>query len=161
MPERIAIYPGTFDPITNGHIGIIERGLELFDRVVIGVLRNLSKSPLFSADERQELIRSAFPDEPRIEVEAFDGLLVTYARDKGAVAILRGLRGLTDFEYELQMCNMNRRLAHEVITLFLMAEERHSYISSSLLKEVARLGGDIQGLVPPRVEERLRALFAQ
>jgi pantetheine-phosphate adenylyltransferase len=161
MPERIAIYPGTFDPITNGHIGIIERGLELFDRVVIGVLRNLSKSPLFSADERQELIRSAFPDEPRIEVEAFDGLLVTYARDKGAVAILRGLRGLTDFEYELQMCNMNRRLAPEVITLFLMAEERHSYISSSLLKEVARLGGDIQGLVPPRVEERLRALFAQ
>lgn len=161
MPERIAIYPGTFDPITNGHIGIIERGLELFDRVVIGVLRNLSKTPLFSADERQELIRSAFPDEPRIEVEAFDGLLVTYARDKGAVAILRGLRGLTDFEYELQMCNMNRRLAPEVITLFLMAEERHSYISSSLLKEVARLGGDIQGLVPPRVEERLRALFAQ
>ncbi|MCA9564271.1 MAG: pantetheine-phosphate adenylyltransferase [Myxococcales bacterium] len=159
MSERIAIYPGSFDPITNGHVGIIERGLQLFDRVVIGVLRNLSKTPMFDVAERKELIRSVFPDEDRIEIESFDGLLVNYARAKGAVAIIRGLRGVTDFEYELQMCNMNRRLAPDVNTVFLMAEERHAYISSSLLKEVAKLGGDITGLVPDLVLQRLTERF--
>ena len=161
MHERIAIYPGTFDPITNGHIAVIERTLTIFDRAVVGVLCNLKKTPLFDGPERMELIRASFPDEDRIEIDSFDGLLVNYARQKGAVALVRGLRGIADFEYELQMCNMNRRLAAEITTVYMMSEERHTYISSSLIKEVARLGGDISGLVPVHVEKRLNEVFAK
>lgn len=157
MLERIAIYPGSFDPITNGHVGIIQRSLRIFDRVVVGVLRNISKKPLFNVEERSAMIQETFLDEPRVEVDTFEGLLVTYAEQKGAVAIVRGLRAIADFEYELQMSNMNRRLAPEVTTIFLMAEDRHAYISSSLIKEVAALGGDVHGLVPPSVEHRLMA----
>ena len=159
MTQRIAIYPGSFDPITNGHIAIIKRTLTLFDRLVIGVLPNLSKRRLFDVAERTELILECFPGEERIEVDSFEGLLVNYARSKNATAIVRGLRGVADFEYELQMCNMNRRLEPELTTIYLMSEERHTYISSSLLKEVARLGGDVTGLVPPHVKVRLLQAF--
>jgi len=159
MQERIAIYPGTFDPITDGHVLIIERGLQIFDRVVVGVLHNLSKTPLFTLEERQQMIFETFPDHERIEVDAFEGLLVEYAKRKGATAIVRGLRGVADFEYELQMCNMNRRLAPAIVTLYLMTDERHAYVSSSLIKEVAKLGGDVKGLVPNHVEARLRDKF--
>lgn len=159
MPQRIAIYPGSFDPITNGHTAIIEHALTLFDHIVIAVLRNENKNPLFDIDAREEMIRGCFPDESRLEVDSFEGLLVHYARAQGAVAIIRGLRGVADFEYELQMCNMNRRLAPDVTTIYLMSDERHTYISSSLLKEVARLGGNISGLVPLHVEERLLVAF--
>lgn len=161
MSERIAIYPGTFDPITNGHIAVIERTLHIFDRAVVGVLCNLTKAPLLDVEERMQLIRACFPDEERIEIDSFDGLLVSYARNRGAVAIVRGLRGVADFEYELQMCNMNRRLAPEITTVYMMSEERHTYISSSLIKEVARLGGDVAGLVPPQVEQRLNEVFSK
>ena len=159
MGKRTAIYPGTFDPVTAGHILIIERSLQIFDHIVVGVLKNISKAPLFSLKERQEMIRQSFPDEPRIQVDAFEGLLVEYAQKKGATAIIRGLRGVADFEYELQMCNMNRRLAPDIVTLYLMADERHTYVSSSLIKEVARLGGDVSGLVPEHVEARLKSAF--
>ena len=155
MPERIAVYPGSFDPITNGHVGIIQRSLRIFDRVVVGVLGNISKNPLFDVEERSAMIKETFFEEPRVEVDSFEGLLVAYAQQKGAVAIVRGLRAVADFEYELQMSNMNRRLAPEVTTIFLMAEDRHAYISSSLIKEVAGLGGDVRGLVPLPVEKRL------
>jgi pantetheine-phosphate adenylyltransferase len=155
MAPRVAIYPGSFDPITNGHVAIIGRSLKLFDRVVVAVVANLSKTPLFDTEERVELIRRTFVDEPRLEVDSFDGLLVDYVQSKGALAIVRGLRGVADFEYELQMTNMNRRLAPEIITVFMMAEDRHSYVSSSLLKEVVKLGGDVGGLVPDHVEEQL------
>ena len=159
MPARIAIYPGSFDPITNGHVSIIERGLLLFDRLIIGLLENISKHPLFGIEERRRLVVETFKGEPRIEVDSFDGLLVDYAKSRNAIAIVRGLRGVADFEYELQMCNMNRRLAPNITTVYLMAEDRHSYVSSSLLKEVARLGGDVRGLVPPVVEKRFAELF--
>lgn len=159
MPARIAIYPGSFDPITNGHVSIIERGLLLFDRLVIGLLENISKHPLFDVEERKQLVAETFKGESRIEVDSFDGLLVDYAKSRNAIAIVRGLRGVADFEYELQMCNMNRRLAPNITTVYLMAEDRHSYVSSSLLKEVARLGGDVRGLVPPVVEKRFAEIF--
>ena len=161
MVERVAIYPGSFDPITNGHVGIIDRGLRLFDRLVVAVLKNVGKQPLFEVEERMSLIRQTFPEEERIEVDTFEGLLVTYVRKKGAAAIIRGLRGVADFEYELQMTNMNRRLAPEITTLFMIAEERHSYISSSLLKEVVSLGGDIAGLVPEHVEKQVLERFGR
>jgi pantetheine-phosphate adenylyltransferase len=161
MSERIAIYPGSFDPITNGHVAIVDSVVRIFDRVIVSVVRNLSKQPLFDVEERCRLIRESFADNPQIEVESFEGLLVDYVRNRGAVAIIRGLRAVADFEYELQMTNMNRRLAPEVVTIFLMAEGRHSYISSSLLKEVARLGGDIRGLVPIPVERRLIEIFGE
>ena len=161
MIKRIAIYPGTFDPITNGHIAVIKRTLAIFDRAVVGVLCNLSKKPLFDGAERMKLIRDTFPDDERIEIDSFDGLLINYVRQKGAVAIVRGLRGVADFEYELQMCNMNRRLAPEITTVYMMSEERHTYISSSLIKEVVRLGGDVSGLVPAHVETRLNEVFAK
>lgn len=160
MSERLAIYPGSFDPITNGHVGIIRRSLRIFDRVLVAVLRNISKDPLFDLDERIAMIHGTFEGEGRIDVDAFDGLLVAYAQQKGAVAIVRGLRAVADFEYELQMCNMNRRLAPDVTMIYLMAEDRHAYISSSLIKEVVRLGGDVRGLVPDHVEARLREVYS-
>jgi pantetheine-phosphate adenylyltransferase len=157
---RVAIYPGSFDPLTNGHLSIIERSLTLFDHVVVGVLRNISKRPLFDVDERVAMIHETFADEPRIEVDTFEGLLVGYAQHKGAGAIVRGLRGVADFEYELQMSSMNRRLAPDITIVYLMAEDRHAHISSSLLKEVASLGGDVRGLVPEPVERRMLERFA-
>ncbi len=152
---RIAVYPGSFDPITNGHVDIIQRGLRLFDRVVVGVLVHEGKAPLFPADERVALVREVFGGEPRVTAATFTGLLVEFARAQGASAIVRGLRAVSDFEYEFQMALMNRRLADGIETVFLMADEHQIYTSSRLIKEVAALGGDVRGLVPDLVLERL------
>lgn len=158
--SRLAVYPGSFDPITNGHVDIIERGLRLFDRVVVAVLRNEAKAPLFSAADRVQLIREVFGPRPGLEVEAFEGLLVDYAARRGAAVIVKGLRSVADYEYESQMALMNRRLQPGIETMFLMPAEPYAYTSSRLIKEVCRLGGDIRGLVPPLVEDRLQRTFA-
>jgi pantetheine-phosphate adenylyltransferase len=151
-----AIYPGSFDPITNGHLDLIERGSRLVDRLVVSILSNDNKQPLFSVEERMEMLCEVIGPFPNIEVDCFDGLLVDYAARKGATVILRGIRAISDYEFELQMALMNRRLGPEIETIFLMAGEEYSYISSRLVKEVFRLGGNISGLVPPTVEARLR-----
>lgn len=153
---RLAIYPGSFDPLTNGHVDIIRRGARLFDRIVVAILRNIDKQPLFSVEERMEVAKSVFADLPNVEIDQFEGLLVDYARRRGATAIVRGLRAISDFEYEMQMALMNRRLHDDVETVFMMPAESYSYVSSRLVKEVFALGGDIAGLVPPLVEARLR-----
>ena len=153
---RIAVCPGSFDPLTNGHVDIIERGCAIFDRVVVAVLVNADKTPLFTVQERVEIIRDVFRDRPEVEVDTFHGLLVDYAQRKRARAIIRGLRAISDFEYEFQMALMNRRLDHTLETVFLMPAEQYTYTSSRLIKEVFRLGGEVGGLVPPVVEERLR-----
>lgn len=157
---RLAVYPGSFDPITSGHVDIIERGARLFDRVVVAVLVNESKAPLFAAAERVQMIREVFTGRASIEIDTFDGLLVDYARAKGAHVIVKGLRAVSDFESESQMALMNRRLAGDIDTMFMMPAETYTYTSSRLIKEVFRLGGDVRGLVPPLVEERLRRKFA-
>lgn len=156
---RIAVYPGSFDPITSGHVDIILRGARLFDRIVVAVLVNPEKRPLFTAVERVELAREVFQGQPNVEVDTFEGLLVEYARRRGATVIVRGLRAVSDFEYELQMALMNRRLHPEVETVFMMPAEPYTYVSSRLVKEVFALGGSIQGLVPEPVERRLREKF--
>ena len=156
MSEITAIYPGSFDPITNGHLDLIERGSLLFDRLIVAVLTNLEKSPLFSVEERMEMLRQVTREIERVTVERFSGLLVDYARAKQARAILRGVRAFSDYEYELQMALMNRKLAPEVETVFLMPAESYVYISSRMVKEIFQLGGPVKGLVPALVEERLR-----
>jgi pantetheine-phosphate adenylyltransferase len=156
-PEQVvAIYPGSFDPITYGHLDLIERSSGLFDRLIVSVLRNEGKLPLFTAEERMEMLREATRRHRNVEVDSFDGLLVDYAAHKGATVLVRGIRAISDYEYELQMALMNRRLRPEIETVFLLASEAYSFISSKLVKEVFRLGGNITGLVPPGVEERLR-----
>jgi pantetheine-phosphate adenylyltransferase len=156
-PARVvAIYPGSFDPITSGHLDLIERGARIFDRLIVSVLRNETKQPLFSVEERMEMLCEAVQGLPNVEVDSFNGLLIQYAASKNATALLRGIRAISDYEYELQMAHMNRRLAPRIETIFLMAREAHSFISSRLVKEVISLGGDINGLVPPFVEKRLR-----
>jgi pantetheine-phosphate adenylyltransferase len=152
----VAIYPGSFDPITNGHLDLIERGSALFDKLIVAILRNEEKQPLFTVEERTEMLNEVIRCFPNVEVASFDGLLVDYAAECGASVILRGIRAVSDYEYELQMALMNRRLKPEIETVFLMAGEAHSFISSRLVKEVIRLGGNISGLVPPSVEGRLR-----
>ena len=152
----IAVYPGTFDPITNGHVDILERALHLVDRVIVTLAQNIRKQPLFTIDERIEFIRDAAAHHAdRIEYASFDGLLVDFCRQRGAGVIVRGLRALADFEYEFQFAHMNRRLAPDVDTVFFMTDERNHYVSSSLVKEVASLGGDVTGLVPPAVQRAL------
>ena len=153
--ERVAVYPGSFDPVTNGHLDIIERALVVFDKVIVAVLENPEKQPLFHVEERRRMLETLFRDEPRVEIDTFHGLLVDYVRSKNARVIIRGLRAVTDFEYEFQMALMNRRLNENVETVFLMAGENFSYVSSRLIKEVHRFGGDIRGLVPPLVLEYL------
>ena len=155
--SHIAIYPGSFDPITSGHLDLIERGSAMADRLIVALLRNESKEPLFSVDERMEMVQEVVQRFPNVQVDCFDGLLVDYAARKGATIILRGIRAVSDYEYELQMALMNRRLRPEIETVFLMAGEAFSFISSKLVKEVFRLGGDIHGLVPESVEPRLRS----
>jgi pantetheine-phosphate adenylyltransferase len=155
--ERIAVYPGSFDPLTNGHVDIILRGARIFDRIVVAILVNLDKTPLFSPDERVEIAREVFRDRPNVEVDTFGGLLVDYARRRRAAVIVRGLRAISDFEYEMQMALMNRRLYPEVETVFMMPAEPYTYLSSRLVKEVFALGGTITGLVPEGVESRLVA----
>jgi pantetheine-phosphate adenylyltransferase len=155
--EKVAVYPGTFDPITNGHVDILTRSLALFDRVIVAIATNPRKQPLFSLEERIEFMQRAMDGKgDRVTYDAFNGLLVDYCRRNGASCIVRGLRALADFEYEFQFAHMNRRLAPEVDTVFFMTDERNHYVSSSLVKEVASLGGDITGLVPPAVERALR-----
>ena len=158
--SAVAIYPGSFDPLTNGHLDLIERGGRLFSRLVVAILRNDNKQPLFSVEERMEMAREVVKDLENVEVDCFDGLLVDYAAARGATAILRGVRAISDYEYEWQMALMNRRLCPRIETVFLMAGEAHSFISSRLVKEVIRLGGNISGLVPAVVEAQLRARVA-
>ncbi len=151
-----AIYPGSFDPMTNGHLDLIARGAKLFDRLIVGVLRNPSKNPLFSVEERVEMLREGTGAYANVEVATFEGLLVDFARQRGARAVLRGIRAISDYEYELQMAMMNRRLNPEVETIFLMPDAQYSYVSSRLVKEAARLGGSVAGLVPELVIRRLK-----
>lgn len=160
MTKSIAVYPGSFDPLTCGHMSIIERGLRVFDTVVVAIAINPRKNPLFSTEERLKMIREACPDEDRVKVDTFEGLLVQYVETKGARVILRGLRAVSDFEYELQMANMNRKLNDEIETMFMMTEETHFYISSSMIKEVARFGGAVGEHVPPHVEAALKEKFS-
>ena len=158
--SSIAVYPGTFDPITNGHLDILERALRLFQRVIVTIATNQRKQPLFSVDERIRFIRDAMPHAGnRLEFESFDGLLVDFCTSRGAGVIVRGLRALADFEYEFQFAHMNRRLAPGVDTVFFMTDERNHYVSSSLVKEVASLGGDVTGLVPAPVVSALAAKY--
>jgi len=155
-----AVYPGTFDPITNGHIDILTRGGRMFDRIVVAILRNPDKDPLFPLEERAEILKAVASRWSNVEVESFDGLLVDFARKRGAQVIVRGLRALSDFEYEFQMTLMNQRLEPGIQTVFMMPSEAYSYVSSRLVKEVARLGGDVTGLVPAEVVARLKKRFA-
>ena len=156
---RLAVYPGSFDPLTNGHVDIIERGARLFDRIVIALLINRDKAPLFSIEERLVLTREVFRTQPNVEVDTFDGLLVDYAHRRRANVIVRGLRAISDFEYELQMALMNRRLSDDIETVFMMPAEPYTYVSSRLVKEVFALGGSVTGLVPGIVEARLAAKY--
>ena len=156
---RLAVYPGTFDPITNGHADILRRSLGFFDRVVVAIAENVRKAPLFTLDERRAMILDAIGRDERVEVDAFSGLLVDYCQRRGARAVIRGLRALADFEYEFQFAHMNRRLAPGVDTVFFMTDERNHYVSSSLVKEVASLGGDVTGLVPAAVVAALGAKY--
>jgi pantetheine-phosphate adenylyltransferase len=156
-----AIYPGTFDPLTNGHLDLIARGAKIFDHLVVAILRNESKNPLFSVQERVEMITEATKNLENVSVATFDGLLVDFARQQNAKALLRGIRAISDYEYELQMALMNRRLSGELETVFMMPAEKYSYVSSRLIKNVFRLGGSVEGLVPPLVAERLKARVAK
>ena len=169
MAERIAVYPGTFDPITNGHLDIIRRATRMLDRVIVAVAINDGKGPLFPLEERIAMVREECAalakagngDMERVEVRPFDTLLVGFAREMGAQIIVRGLRALSDFEYEFQMAGMNARLAPEVETVFLMASERQTFISSRFVKEIARLGGDVSSFVPPGAARRLAKRFGK
>ncbi len=154
-----AVYPGSFDPITNGHVDIIQRGLEIFDKILISVLKNPKKELLFSTKERVDMIQTIFSSQEKVEVKAFDGLLVDFAKKNNAKIIIRGLRAISDFEYEFQMTLMNRKLDPEIETFFLMPNVNYSFLSSKLVKEVSMLGGCLQGLVPMEVEKKLKKKF--
>jgi pantetheine-phosphate adenylyltransferase len=154
--STLAVYPGSFDPLTNGHVDIILRGARLFDRIVVAILVNAEKEPLFSMDERVDIARAVFRSQTNVEVDTFDGLLVDYVARRQAQVIVRGLRAVSDFEFEFQMALMNRRLNSKIETVFMMPAEQYSYISSRLIKEVFALGGRVHGLVPDMVEARLR-----
>lgn len=155
MKPHIAIYPGTFDPITYGHIDVVRRATEIFAKVIVLVARNSTKTPLFSDDERVEMIRDVFKKDRNVVVDGFEGLLVDYARKNKASVIIRGLRAVTDFEYEFQMALTNRKLARRIDTVFLVPHERYTYLNSTIVREVARLGGDVSGFVPKSIERRL------
>jgi pantetheine-phosphate adenylyltransferase len=157
--QRVALYPGSFDPITNGHVGLIRRGLRCFDGLIVAVAHNARKSTLFSVEERLEMIRNAVNDDPRVEITSFEGLLVDYASRRGVGVVLRGLRAVADFEYELQMANMNRKISPHVETFFMMTQEDYFFVSSRNVKEIASLGGPVTSLVPAGVERRLREKF--
>lgn len=157
----MAVYPGSFDPITYGHLDIIERGKKVFDKIIVAVLINSSKDPLFSVEERTEMIREATRHLSNVEVDSFNGLLVDYLKKRNPHAILRGLRAISDFEYELQIASINRKLNDKVETFFLMTSNEHSFISSSMVKEVARYGADVKDLVPGTVEKALRKKFSE
>jgi pantetheine-phosphate adenylyltransferase len=157
----IAIYPGSFDPITNGHLDLIQRGSRMFEKLIVSVLRNDAKQSLFSVEERTEMLREVLHRYPNVQVDSFQGLLVEHAAAHAATVLLRGIRAISDYEYELQMAHMNRRLRPDIEAVFMMAKEDYSFISSRLVKEVFSLGGNISGLVPPVVEARLKARLSQ
>ncbi|MBP1708868.1 MAG: coaD [Deltaproteobacteria bacterium] len=159
MSSKVVIYPGTFDPITNGHISIVSRALKIFDRLVIAILNNPHKVPLFSMEERIQMIREVLKDQRHLEVDTFNGLLVDYVIQKKTNVVIRGLRALSDFEYEFQMALMNRKLNREVQSIFLMTDYKWFYTSSTIIKEAASLGGDVSGLVPPIVCKKLKQKF--
>jgi pantetheine-phosphate adenylyltransferase len=159
--KRIAIYPGSFDPVTNGHLDILKRGLKLFDKIIVAILHNPGKQSLFSVQERARMLRTSLKGLKNVEVDTFDGLLVDYAATRSACAILRGMRAVSDFEYEFQLALMNRRLNRDVQTVFLMTGLRWIFTSSSIIKEAARFGGNIEGMVPPVVLEKLKKKFHQ
>jgi pantetheine-phosphate adenylyltransferase len=156
---KIAIYPGTFDPITNGHLDIIERAIKVFDTVVVTIARNSSKNPLFSDKERLEMIREVVKGMKQVEVDSFEGLLVNYAKKKKATAVLRGLRAISDFEYEFALALTNRKLNDTLETVFLMPSERYTYLNSTIVREIARLGGDVSDFVPPIVKKAFDKKF--
>jgi pantetheine-phosphate adenylyltransferase len=156
MLETSAIYPGSFDPITNGHVDIIERGLKVFGRIIVAVLENPKKRPLFTTKERVRMIQDIFASKKAVEVRSFDGLLVDFARGQGTHVVIRGLRAISDFEYEFQMALMNRSLAPDIETIFMMPSVNYSFLSSNLVREVASLGGSVEGLVPGPVARKLR-----
>lgn len=160
MP-KIAIYPGSFDPVTNGHLDIIERGLKLFDKIIIAILTNPGKQFLFTLEERMQMLEVCLKKFPNVKIDTFNGLTVDYAAQCNAQGILRGLRALSDFEYEFQMALMNRRLNREIQTVFLMTGMRWIYTSSSIIKEAAQFGGNIKGMVPPVVEKRIKEKYAR
>jgi len=157
MKTSIAIYPGSFDPVTNGHLDLIERGEKMFDLLIVAVLQNAEKKPLFSVNERVEMLGEVTKQWSDVEVDVFDGLLVDYARKRGAGVILRGIRAVSDYEYELQMALMNRKLEDRLETVFMLPGLSYSYLSSKLVREIAQLGAPLKGLVPPIVEERMKA----
>ena len=159
MSSKVVIYPGTFDPITNGHISIISRALKIFDRLVIAILNNPQKLPLFTMEERIQMIREVLKDQRNVEVDSFNGLLVDYVIQKKTNVVIRGLRALSDFEYEFQMALMNRKLNREVQSIFLMTDYKWFYTSSTIIKEAASLGGEVSGLVPPTVCKKLKQKF--
>lgn len=161
MSQKIAVVPGSFDPITNGHLDIIKRARDVFDFVYVAALKNSSKNPLFTIEERLELIEKVTKDIPNIRVESSSGLLVDYAKSRNAIAIVRGLRAVSDFEYEMQITSMNRFLDESIETFFIMTKNQYSFLSSSIVKEVARYGGSVKGLVPCEVEEALKKKFHQ
>jgi len=156
MPKRTAIYPGSFDPLTNGHLAIIQRGLKVFDRLVVAVANNPQKSPLFTVDERKKMISDAVGGDGRVEVDSFDALLVEYVRRKGVHTVLRGLRAVSDFEFEFQIANMNRHLLPDLETVFVMTGEDYFFVSARLVREVATFGGDVSAFVPANVLAELR-----
>ena len=157
--KRIAIYPGSFDPVTNGHLDIVRRGTVLFDEIIVAILHNPSKSALFTVEERLEMLQETMKDIPGVSFDTFGGLLVDYAHKRGAQAVLRGMRAVSDFEYEFQLALMNRKLNREVQSIFLMTDYKWFYTSSTIIKEAASLGGDISGLVPQTVNLRLKEKF--
>lgn len=159
MKERIAIYPGTFDPFTNGHLSVVRRATQIFDKVIIAILRNAGKSPLFSVEDRIWMIRESTKELVNVEVDSFDGLLVEYAKKRGSNVIIRGLRAMSDFEYEFQLALMNRKLDRTIQTIFLVTDFKWFYTSSSIVKEAASFGGDVSDLVPPVVNEKLLERF--
>jgi pantetheine-phosphate adenylyltransferase len=161
MKTSVALYPGSFDPVTNGHLDLIERGEKMFDRLIVAVLKNVEKQPLFTVSERVEMLREVTKRWDSVEVDVFEGLLVDYARKRGAAVILRGIRAISDYEFELQMALMNRKLEPRLETVFMLPGEPYSYLSSKLVREIATLGGPLTGLVPPTVEQRLREKLAK
>ncbi len=161
MTIRSAIYPGSFDPLTNGHLSLIQRGLKMFDRVIVAIAVNPKKSALFSVEERRAFILDAVGNDSRVEVDDFSGLLVDYAKRRSVTVVLRGLRAVSDFEFEFQLANMNRKLSPELETVFMMTGEDYFYISSNIVREVASFGGNVEGLVPPAVLAGLKAKYAK
>jgi len=161
MLKRTAIYPGTFDPFTYGHLDLVRRGLRIFDHLIVAVAPSPKKNPLFSVEERLALIGETLKGYRRVSTEMFDGLLVDYVKGKRGIAIIRGLRAVSDFEYELQLALMNRRLSSEIETVFMMPSEEYSYLTATIVKEISSLGGNVKGLVPPHVERALRKKFRE